>query len=173
MQHLDPSEAAEVSHDDMPISQSVENSDPASALLENFLERRNAYIFDPDILLQAMSRTPRTDMRVHMEKETRQRMVQLVREIAREVPEPFVTVWQGNWYASERQILLKCSPEPRSRSSWPPMAMPKKDGGREVKEGGSKSGRSWSRGGQGPNHKRRFFRALTNECRFFRAMTVR
>jgi hypothetical protein len=39
---------------------------------------RNAYILDPDILVQAASRTPRIDMLVHMEKETRQRLGQLV-----------------------------------------------------------------------------------------------
>jgi hypothetical protein len=107
MRHLDALEAAEAWHTYMPISCNVEGSEPASALLADFLEMRNGYLLESDVLAEAMWRTLRNRMWENMERETGERMVQLVRQIATESPEPFVAVWQGALFADERHIFAE------------------------------------------------------------------
>jgi hypothetical protein len=124
MNNLDPILAADAWNEYMPIWTRVELSDPASVVLADFLEMRNQVILDPNVLSGILMRTLRTKMWENMTKQTRQRLLLLVRQLVPEFSESFPSVWDERLSEKERWIFslvlqgteIELPPPPPSRS---------------------------------------------------------
>jgi hypothetical protein len=84
IQYFDPEEVAGQWHEYMPIWVREDESEPAAALLADFLEARNQFFLDPFPLSEALVRLFKNNMWANAQNETKTRLMLALRQLAQD-----------------------------------------------------------------------------------------